>query len=118
MGTQERDVSEGADMIMVKPGTPYLDIVRDATALVGSQTHGFSHHAADIHAHVCGGQAPNLPIAIYHVSGEYAMLYHGAAAGAFDLRTAVVESLSGACRAGTPVSPLPSPPAPRPNSAP
>ena len=46
------------------------------------------------------------------------MLYHGAAAGAFDLRTAVVESLSGACRAGTPVSPLPSPPAPRPNSAP
>jgi hypothetical protein len=46
-------------------------------------------------------QAPNLPIAIYHVSGEYAMLYHAAAAGAFDLRTAVVESLQGAIRAGT-----------------
>ena len=45
-------------------------------------------------------QAPTLPIAIYHVSGEYAMLHHAAAAGAFDLRTAVIESLNGACRAG------------------
>jgi len=34
LGDQERDVAEGADMIMVKPGTPYLDIVRDAATLV------------------------------------------------------------------------------------
>ncbi|KNE68573.1 hypothetical protein AMAG_12743 [Allomyces macrogynus ATCC 38327] len=72
-----RDVAEGADMIMVKPGYPYLDVVRDAAEL-----------------------APDLPIAIYQVSGEYAMLYHGAAAGAYALEDAVFESLESGLRAG------------------
>lgn len=72
----ERDLQEGADMIMVKPGGPYLDIVRDAK-------------------NMC-----KVPIAIYQVSGEYAMLYHAAAAGAFTLRSAVMETLNGMRRAG------------------
>ncbi|KNE70586.1 hypothetical protein AMAG_14712 [Allomyces macrogynus ATCC 38327] len=72
-----RDVAEGADMIMVKPGYPYFDVVRDAPEL-----------------------APDLPIAIYQVSGEYAMLYHGAAAGAYALEDAVFESLESGLRAG------------------
>ncbi|ORX93407.1 delta-aminolevulinic acid dehydratase [Basidiobolus meristosporus CBS 931.73] len=72
-----RDVAEGADTIMVKPGTPYLDIVRDAKEL-----------------------APDHPIAIYHVSGEYASLWHAAQNGVFDLKTGVLESLEGAMRAG------------------
>lgn len=55
---------------------PYLDIVRDIR-------------------NMC-----QLPIAIYHVSGEYAMLYHAAAAGAFGLAEAVTETLMGAKRAG------------------
>ncbi|TGZ55525.1 Delta-aminolevulinic acid dehydratase, partial [Temnothorax longispinosus] len=50
-----RDVAEGADMLMVKPGLPYLDVVR---------------HTKDAH--------PEYPIFVYQVSGEYAMLYHGA----------------------------------------
>ena len=50
-------------MIMVKPGMPYLDLVRD-----------------------CKNAFPHLPLAVYQVSGEYACLYHGAKAGAVDLR--------------------------------
>eukprot|EP00062_Callorhinchus_milii_P014823 gi/632964411/ref/XP_007898386.1/ PREDICTED: delta-aminolevulinic acid dehydratase isoform X1 [Callorhinchus milii] len=73
----DRDVREGADMLMVKPGMPYLDIVRDVKA-----------------------KYPTHPLAIYHVSGEFAMLWHGAKAGAFDLRTAVMEALTGFRRAG------------------
>jgi len=73
----QRDLAEGADMIMVKPGGPYLDIVRDAKNLNS-----------------------NVPIAIYHVSGEYAMLWHAAQAGAFELQTAVMETLGGFKRAG------------------
>lgn len=72
----ERDVAEGADMIMVKPGGPYLDIVRQL---------------ADRYS---------LPLAIYHVSGEYAMIWHAAQAGAFNLREAVLETLLGFKRAG------------------
>jgi len=72
----QRDLEEGADFVMVKPGTPYLDIVRDIRNL------------------------SDIPLAIYHVSGEYAMLWHGAAAGAFKLDEAVVETLRGAKRAG------------------
>eukprot|EP00455_Lapot_gusevi_P045701 TRINITY_DN5886_c0_g1_i4.p1 TRINITY_DN5886_c0_g1~~TRINITY_DN5886_c0_g1_i4.p1 ORF type:complete len:336 (+),score=45.73 TRINITY_DN5886_c0_g1_i4:66-1073(+) len=72
----QRDVEEGADMVMVKPGGMYLDLVREIR------------------------DAVNLPVAIYQVSGEYAMLYHAAAAGAFDLKTAVIESLVCARRAG------------------
>jgi len=73
----ERDVREGADFVMVKPATPNLDLIRD----IANANY-------------------NLPIACYHVSGEYAMLWHGAAAGAFDLRTAVMEVILGLRRAG------------------
>ncbi|MBM4154607.1 MAG: porphobilinogen synthase [Lentisphaerae bacterium] len=71
-----RDVDEGADLVMVKPGGPYLDIVREVR------------------------DAVRVPVLAYQVSGEYAMLHHAAAAGAFDLRTAVLESLDGLHRAG------------------
>lgn len=73
----DRDVREGADMLMVKPGMPYLDLVREVK---------------DKH--------PDLPLAVYHVSGEYAMLWHGAKAGAFDLKVAVLEAMTGFRRAG------------------
>ncbi|KAJ1724517.1 Aminolevulinate dehydratase [Coemansia erecta] len=73
----ERDVREGADIIMIKPAMFYLDIVRDAKEI-----------------------APNHPIAAYQVSGEYAMLHHSAAAGVFDLKTAVLESMASLQRAG------------------
>ncbi|PIO33086.1 hypothetical protein AB205_0220140 [Aquarana catesbeiana] len=45
-------------------------------------------------------QHPDLPLAVYHVSGEYAMLWHGAKAGAFDLKVAVLEAMTGFRRAG------------------
>lgn len=70
------DVEEGADMVMVKPALTYLDVVarvRDAT---------------------------DLPLAAYCVSGEFAMLHHAAAAGAFDERAAILETLGGIRRAG------------------
>ncbi|XP_062509898.1 delta-aminolevulinic acid dehydratase-like [Corticium candelabrum] len=73
----ERDLQEGADMVMVKPGMPYLDICRQIKDK-------FSH----------------IPLAIYQVSGEFAMLHHGASAGAFSLKAAVMESLQGMLRAG------------------
>ncbi|KAI8998202.1 hypothetical protein BC832DRAFT_561591 [Gaertneriomyces semiglobifer] len=72
-----RDANEGADMVMVKPGYPYLDIVRDAKELL-----------------------PDLPLAIYQVSGEYAMLWHAANNGVVDLKAGVLESLEAALRAG------------------
>jgi porphobilinogen synthase len=75
-----RDKSEGADIIMIKPAYPYLDIVRDGKDLVG-----------------------DLPIAIYQVSGEYCMLYYGAEKGVFGLKEAVIESLEAAVRAGATV---------------
>eukprot|EP00461_Guttulinopsis_vulgaris_P003353 UN03354 len=75
----QRDIEEGADFVMVKPGMPYLDIVRDCANY--SQERG-------------------IPTAVYHVSGEYAMLYHGAAAGAFGLTEAVMESMLAFRRAG------------------
>ncbi|XP_064165318.1 delta-aminolevulinic acid dehydratase isoform X3 [Anguilla rostrata] len=73
----ERDVREGADILMVKPGLPYLDIVREVK-----------------------NKHPNHPLAVYNVSGEFAMLWHGAQAGAFVLRTAVLESMTAFRRAG------------------
>ncbi|CAF0906811.1 unnamed protein product [Didymodactylos carnosus] len=73
----ERDVKEGADILMVKPAQPFLDIVKDLKQYY-----------------------PNHPLAVYQVSGEYAMLYHAAKAGAFDLKTAVIETLTGMRRAG------------------
>ena len=70
------DEAEGADMLMVKPAGPYLDIiarVRDTTT---------------------------LPVAAYQVSGEYLMLKSAAAAGWLDERAIVIESLTGIKRAG------------------
>lgn len=73
----KRDVEEGADCIMVKPGLPYLDIVREAAEI-----------------------AADYPISVYQVSGEYSMLYHSAKAGVFDLKTIVLESMTSFLRAG------------------
>jgi len=72
-----RDVNEGADIIMVKPGMPYLDIIADAAQI-----------------------APDHPLAVYQVSGEYAMIVAGARAGVYDLRTMAFESTQGFLRAG------------------
>jgi len=70
------DIDEGADMVMVKPALTCLDVVSDVR------------------------QATDLPLAAYCVSGEYAMLEAAAAAGAFDRRAAVLESLTAIRRAG------------------
>ena len=70
------DEAEGADMLMVKPGMPYLDVlarIRDRT---------------------------DLPLAVYQVSGEYAMLKFAAQAGALDEQRVVLESLTAFKRAG------------------
>lgn len=72
-----RDIEEGADIIMVKPGMPCLDIVKDIKI-----------------------KHPDHPIAVYQVSGEYAMLYHASQNGAFELKKAVMESLECFHRAG------------------
>lgn len=72
-----RCAEEGADFLMVKPGLPYLDIIRDVK-----------------------NNVPNVPIAVYQVSGEYAMIWHGAQNGAFDLREIVMESCRCMARAG------------------
>ncbi|XP_031621515.1 delta-aminolevulinic acid dehydratase [Contarinia nasturtii] len=76
----ERDVEEGADMLMVKPGMAYLDIVRQTKDMF-----------------------PNIPLFIYQVSGEYAMLWHGAKNGAFNLNAIVMEALTSMRRAGADV---------------
>ncbi len=70
------DLQEGADMVMVKPGLPYLDVVR---ALA---------------------EVSELPVAVYNVSGEYAMLKAAASAGWLDYRSVVMEALIGMKRAG------------------
>ena len=70
------DLEEGADMVMVKPGMPYLDIVRRVKDTFG------------------------VPTAVYQVSGEYAMLKAAAANGWLDERACVLESLVGFKRAG------------------
>ncbi|KAG5322412.1 BIP protein, partial [Pseudoatta argentina] len=72
-----RDVNEGADMLMVKPGLPYLDVMR---------------HTKDAH--------PEYPLFVYQVSGEYAMLYHGAQNGAINLENVLNEILLSMRRAG------------------
>jgi porphobilinogen synthase len=72
----EQDIAEGADSIMVKPGLPYLDIVRRAK------------------------DAFNVPIYVYQVSGEYAMIELAGAAGAINRDAAVLESLWAFKRAG------------------
>jgi len=72
-----RDISEGADMIMVKPASQYLDIISDAKEI-----------------------GKDMPIAAYQVSGEYAMIHAGAAAGVFGLREMAEEATQGILRAG------------------
>jgi porphobilinogen synthase len=70
------DVQEGADIVMVKPALPYLDVVRRVK------------------------DATRLPVAAYNVSGEYAMVKAAAAAGYLDERAAVLEVLTSIRRAG------------------
>ncbi|KAF9526678.1 hypothetical protein CPB83DRAFT_857610 [Crepidotus variabilis] len=72
-----RDANEGADIIMVKPALPYLDIIADAAQLT-----------------------PDHPIACYQVSGEFAMIHAGARAGVYDLKTMAFESTESMVRAG------------------
>jgi porphobilinogen synthase len=70
------DVQEGADMLMVKPALPYLDVIHRVK------------------------QATHLPVAAYNVSGEYAMIKAAAATGQIDERAAVLEALTAIRRAG------------------
>jgi porphobilinogen synthase len=70
------DIAEGADMVMVKPGLPYLDIVR---------------RVKDAFA---------MPTFVYQVSGEYAMIKAAAANGWIDEERAIVETLTAFKRAG------------------
>jgi porphobilinogen synthase len=70
------DVEEGADMVMVKPALPYLDLIRQVKDRTG------------------------MPLAAYNVSGEYAMVKAAAAAGGLDERAAVLEVLTCIRRAG------------------
>jgi porphobilinogen synthase len=70
------DVEEGADMVMVKPALPYLDVIRRVK------------------------EATRLPVAAFNVSGEYAMVKAAAATGALDERAAVLEALTSIRRAG------------------
>jgi porphobilinogen synthase len=70
------DIAEGADMVMVKPGMPYLDIVRRVKDAFG------------------------MPTFAYQVSGEYSMIMAAAERGWMDADRAIVESLIGFKRAG------------------
>ncbi len=70
------DLAEGADMVMVKPATLYLDVLSDVAASV------------------------DVPVAAYHVSGEYAMIHAAAANGWVDLDALVLETLGSIRRAG------------------
>ncbi|MFL6058867.1 MAG: porphobilinogen synthase [Rubrobacteraceae bacterium] len=72
----ELDVEEGADIVMVKPALPYLDVVRRVREMT------------------------KLPVAAYSVSGEYAMIKAASQNGWLDERTAVLEALTGVKRAG------------------
>jgi porphobilinogen synthase len=73
------DVEEGADMVMVKPALPYLDVIRRVK------------------------DATRVPVAAYNVSGEYAMVKAAAAAGYLDEQATVLESLTAIRRAGADV---------------
>lgn len=70
------DIEEGADIVMVKPGLPYLDILKTVSDTF------------------------SVPIAAYHVSGEYSMLKAAAQNGWIDEKAAVLESLTAMKRAG------------------
>jgi porphobilinogen synthase len=70
------DAEEGADILMVKPALPYLDVIQRIK------------------------EATGMPLAAYNVSGEYAMIKAAAAAGHVDERTTVLETLTSIRRAG------------------
>jgi porphobilinogen synthase len=70
------DVEEGADVVMVKPALPYLDVIRRVK------------------------EATRVPVAAYNVSGEYAMVKAAGAAGYVDERAVVLEALTAIRRAG------------------
>jgi porphobilinogen synthase len=70
------DIEEGADMVMVKPALPYLDVIRRVK------------------------DESRMPVAAYNVSGEYAMVKAAAAAGYLDERATVLETLTAIRRAG------------------
>lgn len=70
------DVEEGADVVMVKPALPYLDVIRRVK------------------------DATRVPVAAYNVSGEYAMIKAASAAGYLDERAVVLETLTAIRRAG------------------
>ena len=72
----EQDIAEGADIVMVKPALPYLDVVHRAKRETG------------------------FPVAAYHVSGEYAMVKAATANGWLDERRTVLEILMSIRRAG------------------
>jgi porphobilinogen synthase len=72
----ELDVAEGADVLMVKPALPYLDVIRAVR------------------------EEFDLPLGAYNVSGEYAMIKAAAAQGLVDERLAALESLTAIHRAG------------------
>jgi porphobilinogen synthase len=72
----EQDVAEGADVLMIKPALPYLDVIRAAR------------------------ERFDLPLAAYNVSGEYAMVKAAASKGFLDERQAALESLTAIKRAG------------------
>jgi porphobilinogen synthase len=71
------DVAEGADMLMVKPALPYLDVIQRVRQAF-----------------------PELPLAAYNVSGEYSMIKAAAANGWLDEQKVVLESLTAIKRAG------------------
>jgi porphobilinogen synthase len=73
------DVEEGADMVMVKPALPYLDVVRAVR------------------------EAVDVPVAAYNISGEYAMVEAAAANGWIDREAAIMETLTSIRRAGADV---------------
>ncbi|HUC82285.1 MAG TPA: porphobilinogen synthase [Flavisolibacter sp.] len=70
------DVEEGADIVMVKPGLPYLDIVRDVK------------------------NAVDVPVSVYNISGEYAMIKAAAKMGWINEEKAILETLTSMKRAG------------------
>lgn len=70
------DVEEGADIVMVKPGLPYLDIVREVK------------------------NAVNVPVSVYNISGEYAMIKAAAKMGWINEQKAIIETLTSIKRAG------------------
>jgi porphobilinogen synthase len=70
------DIEEGADIVMVKPALPYLDIIRDVR------------------------EAFQVPVAAYNVSGEYAMIKAAASNGWLDERASVLETITSIRRAG------------------